>query len=114
MGIKAEGKYLPISARKGRQAVDLIRGKDAGEALLALEYLPHRSAKMVYNVLKSAIYNAQNNNNMDVEDLYVSEAFVNEGPTLKRYRPRSRGIANRIRKRTSHITIIIDSKKEER
>jgi len=114
MGVKAEGKYLPISARKGRQAVDIIRGKDAGEALLVLKFLPNRSAKMVYSVLKSAIYNAQNNNNIDVEDLYVSEAFVNEGPTLKRFRPRAMGRASRIRKRTSHITIVVDSKREGR
>ncbi len=114
MGVKAEGKYLPISARKGRQAIDIIRGKDAGEALLELKYLPNRSAKIVYKVLKSAMYNAQNNHNLEVEDLYVSEAFVNEGPTLKRYRPRAMGRANRIRKRTSHITIIVDSKKGER
>ena len=115
MGVKAEGKYLPISARKGRQAIDIIRGKDAGEALLVLKFLPNRSAKMVYNVLKSAIYNAQNNNNnIDVEDLYVSEAFVNEGPILKRYRPRAMGRASRIRKRTSHITIVVDSKREGR
>ena len=114
MSVKAVGKYLTISARKGRQAVDIIRGKNAGKALLALKFLPNRSAKMVYNVLKSAIYNAQNNNDMNVEDLYVSKAFVDEGPTMKRFRPRAMGRASRIRKRTSHITIIVDYKGEGR
>jgi len=112
MSVKAMGKYLPISARKGRQAVDIIRGKGAGEALLALKFLPNRSAKMVYNVLKSAIYNAQNNNDMNVEDLYISEAYVDEGPMQKRFRPRAMGRAARIRKRSSHITIIVDDKGE--
>jgi len=114
MSVKAVGKYLPISARKGRQAVDIIRGKNAGEALLALKFLPNRSAKMVYNVLKSAVYNAQNNNDQNVDDLFISEAFVDEGPTQKRFRPRAMGRAARIRKRTSHVTIVVDSKGEGR
>jgi large subunit ribosomal protein L22 len=112
MSTQAVGKYLPISARKGRQVIDMIRGKDAGEALLALKFLPNRSAKMVYNVLKSAIYNAQNNNNINVEDLFVSKAFVDEGPIMKRFMPRAMGRASRIRKRTSHVTIIVDYKGE--
>ncbi|MEA2020942.1 MAG: 50S ribosomal protein L22 [Candidatus Caldatribacteriota bacterium] len=114
MSVKAVGKYLPISARKGRQAVDIIRGKDAGEALLALKFLPNRSAKMVHNVLKSAVYNAQNNNDQNVEELYISEAFVDEGPTQKRFRPRAMGRASKIRKRTCHVTIIVDNKGEGR
>ena len=112
MSIKAVGKYLPISARKGRQAVDIIRGKDAGEALLALKFLPNRSAKMVYNVLKSAVYNAQNNDDQNVEDLFISKAFVDEGPTQKRFRPRAMGRASKILKRSSHVTIIVDNKGE--
>jgi len=112
MSTQAVGKYLPISARKGRQVIDMIRGKDAGEALLVLKFLPNRSAKMVYNVLKSAIYNAQNNNNINVEDLFVSKAFVDEGPIMKRFMPRAMGRASRIRKRTSHVTIIVDYKGE--
>jgi large subunit ribosomal protein L22 len=112
MSTKAIGKYLPISARKVRQAIDIIRDKNAGEALLAIKFLPNRSAKMVYNVLKSAIYNAQNNSNINIEDLYVSEAFANVGPTMKRFRPKAMGRAGRIRKRSSHITIIVDNKGE--
>ncbi len=112
MSTKAIGKYLPMSARKVRQAIDIIRGKKAGEALLAVKFLPNRSAKMVYNVLKSAIYNAQNNSNINIEDLYVSEAFANVGPTMKRFRPKAMGKAGRIRKRSSHITIIVDNKGE--
>jgi len=114
MSTQAVGKYLPISARKGRQVIDIIRGKDAGEALLALKFLPNRSAKMVYNVLKSAINNAQNNNNINVENLFVSKAFVDEGPTMKRFMPRAMGRASRIKKRTSHVTIIVDYKGEGR
>jgi len=112
MSIKAVGKYLPISARKGRQVLDIIRGKNAGEALLTMKFLPNRSAKMVYNVLHSAIYNAQNNNDINVDDLYISEAYADEGPTVKRFRPRAMGRASKIRKRTSHITIIVDHKGE--
>ncbi len=89
MSIKAVGRYLPISARKGRQVLDIIRGKNASEALLTMKFLPNRSAKMVYNVLNSAIYNAQNNNDINVEDLYISEAYADEGPTVKRFRPRA-------------------------
>ncbi|MEA1939284.1 MAG: 50S ribosomal protein L22 [Candidatus Caldatribacteriota bacterium] len=112
MSVKAVGKYLPISARKGRQAIDIIRGKDVGEALLALKFLPNRSAKMVYNVLKSAVHNAQNNNEENIENLYVSKAFADEGATQKRFRPRAMGRASKIRKRSSHITIIVDNKGE--
>jgi large subunit ribosomal protein L22 len=112
MSVKAVGKYLPISARKGRQIVDIIRGKNASEALLTMKFLPNRSAKMVYGVLNSAIYNAQNNNDINVENLFISEAFVDVGPTVKRFRPRAMGRASKIRKRTSHITIIVDSKGE--
>jgi len=77
-----------------------------------MKFLPNRSAKMVYNVLHSAIYNAQNNNDINVEDLYISEAYADEGPTVKRFRPRAMGRASKIRKRTSHITIIVDHKGE--
>ena len=114
MSIKAVGRYLPISARKGRQVLDIIRGKNAGEALLTMKFLPNRSAKMVHNVLKSAVYNAQNNNDKNVEELYISEAFVDEGPTQKRFRPRAMGRASKILKRTCHITIIVDNKGEGR
>jgi len=77
-----------------------------------MKFLPNRSAKMVYNVLNSAIYNAQNNNDINVEELYISEAYADEGPTVKRFRPRAMGRASKIRKRTSHITIIVDRKGE--
>jgi large subunit ribosomal protein L22 len=77
-----------------------------------MKFLPNRSAKMVYNVLNSAIYNAQNNDDINVENLYISEAYADVGPTVKRFRPRAMGRASKIRKRTSHITIIVDQKGE--
>ncbi|HOQ67169.1 MAG TPA: 50S ribosomal protein L22 [Candidatus Atribacteria bacterium] len=113
MEVKATAKYLRISPRKARQVVDLIRGKPAQEALAILQFTPKKSAKMVHKVLQSAIANAENNYNLDVDRLVVSRAFVDQGPTLKRVRPRAMGRANLIRKRTSHITVAVSEKEEE-
>ncbi|HOF02905.1 MAG TPA: 50S ribosomal protein L22 [Atribacterota bacterium] len=110
MGVKSVGKYLPISPRKCRRMTELIRGKDAGSALLILQFSPKKSAKMVYKVLKSAIANAENNHDKNVDKLYVNKVFVDEGPTLKRFRPRAMGRAAKINKRTSHITIEVQEK----
>jgi len=104
---KATAKYLRISPRKARQAVDLIRGKRAQEALFLLKVIPKKSARLVYKVLQSAIANAENNRGLDVDKLVVSQAFANPGPTLKRIRPRAMGRAYLIRKRTSHITVVV-------
>ncbi|MBP9014984.1 MAG: 50S ribosomal protein L22 [Candidatus Atribacteria bacterium] len=112
MEVKATAKYLRISPRKARQAVDLIRGKSAPEALATLQFIPKKAARMVYKVLKSAVANAENNYNMDVDQLIVSQAFVDQGPTLKRMRPRAMGRGYLIRKRTSHITVAVAEKEE--
>ena len=107
----ATAKYIRISSRKVKIVIDLIRGKSVDEAEAILMYTPKAASEPTLKVLRSAIANAENNLDMDRETLYVAEVFANQGPTLRRYRPRSRGSASRIRKRTSHITIILDEKK---
>lgn len=107
---KATAKTVRIPARKARLVIDLIRGKSVAEALGILKFTPRSGAFLVEKVLKSAIANAENNFDLDVEDLYVSEAYANEGPTLKRFRPRAKGSASPINKRTSHITVVVSVK----
>ena len=94
-------KYARISARK------LIRGKDVDEALAIVKFTPKASSEIIEKLLKSAIANAENNHEMKAENLYVAEIYANQGPTLKRIRPAAKGSAVRIRKRTSHITIVL-------
>ena len=89
--------------------VNLVRGLPANEALTVLQFAPHAASEPVYKVLASAVANAENNERLDPDSLLVSEAFVDEGPTLKRFRPRAQGRAYRIRKRTCHITITVES-----
>lgn len=101
-------KYVRISSRKIKLVIDQIRGKKIGEALSILEYINKSAALSVKKLLQSAIANAENNMELDPNNLYVAEVFANQGPTLKRFRPRAQGRATRIRKRTSHITIILD------
>ena|SRR5699024_7943475 len=108
----ATAKMIRIAPRKVRLVVDLIRGKEVGEALSILRFSTQGAAVAVEKVLMSAIANAEHNYDMDVEDLVVSEAYVNEGPTLKRFRPRAKGSASPINKRTSHISIVVSEKKE--
>lgn len=107
---KATAKTVRIPARKARLVIDLIRGKSVAEAFGILKFTPRLGAYLIEKVLKSAVANAENNFDLDVEDLYVSEAFVNEGPTLKRFRPRAKGSASPINKRTSHITVVVSVK----
>ena len=107
----ATAKYIRISSRKVKVVIDLIRGKSVDEAEAILMYTPKAASEPTLKLLRSAIANAENNLDMDRETLYVAEVFANQGPTLRRYRPRSRGSASRIRKLTSHITIILDEKK---
>ncbi len=110
MEAKAIARHIRISPRKARQVVDLIRGKDVEDALAILQFLPKGGSPVVEKVVRSAIANAENNYDMDTDSLYVAECFVDQGPTMKRIRPRARGMANRIRKRTSHITVILREK----
>ena len=104
MQAKAVAKTVRIAARKVRLVADLIRGKQVGEAIAILRLTPKAASPVVEKVLKSAIANAEHNYEMDVNNLVISEAYVNEGPTLKRFRPRAQGRASAINKRTSHIT----------
>ena len=104
---RAKLSYARISSRKVKIVIDLIRNKSVGEALAILKLTPKAGSEIVEKLLLSAMANAENNHDMDVEKLYVAEVFANQGPTLKRVRPRAQGRAFRIRKRTSHITIVL-------
>lgn len=109
---QATAKTVRIAARKVRLVIDLIRGKSVAEALAILKFTPRGASPVVTKVLNSAIANAENNFDLDRQDLVVSEAYVNEGPTLKRFRPRAKGSASPINKRTSHITVVVSEKEE--
>ena len=102
---KAVLKYARISSRKVKIVADLIRGKQVDEALAIIKFTPKASSEILEKLLKSAIANAENNHGMKSNNLYVSEIYANQGPTMKRIRPAAKGSAVRIRKRTSHITI---------
>lgn len=104
---KAELRYARISARKVKIVIDTIRGKNAKEAVAMLKYTNKAAAPVVEKLLKSAMANAVNNHHMDESKLYIAEVYANQGTTLKRIMPRAKGSANRIRKRTSHITIVL-------
>ena len=112
MQAKAVARTVRIAPRKARLVVDLIRGKQVGEAVAILNLTPKAASPIVEKVLKSAMANAEHNYEMDVNNLVVAQAFVDEGPTLKRFRPRAMGRASQINKRTSHITIVLSEKKE--
>jgi len=107
---RAKLSYARISSRKVKIVIDLIRNKPVGVALGILANTPKAASEPVEKLLKSAIANAENNHSMDVSKLYVAEIFACQGPTLKRVRPRAQGRAFRIRKRTSHITIVLKEK----
>jgi large subunit ribosomal protein L22 len=106
-GARATARYVRVTPMKARRVVDLIRGMYAHDALNVLEFAPQAASTPVYKVLASAMANAEHNNGIDPDTLYVAEAYVDEGPTLKRFRPRAQGRAYRIRKRTSHITVVV-------
>ena len=103
----AKLSYARISSRKVKVVIDLIRNKSVSEAMAILKLTPKAASEIVEKLLKSAVANAENNFGMDAEKLYVSEIYANQGPTLKRVRPRAQGRAFRIRKRTSHITVVL-------
>jgi len=110
MAVKATAKYVRISPRKVREVVDLIRGKSVAEARTKLVFTNRGATEAVTKVLNSAVANAEHNNNLDAATLFVTEAFVDEGPTLKRWQFRAMGRVYRIRKRSSHITIAVDQR----
>ena len=103
----AKATYLRIAPRKVQIVLDLIRNQPVDKALAILKYTPKAACEPLEKLLKSAIANAENNNNMDVDNLYVAECYVGQGPTLKRIRPRAQGRAYRINKKTSHITLVL-------
>jgi large subunit ribosomal protein L22 len=105
-------RFARIAPRKVRIVLDLIKGKDVDEALSILRFTPKAASRVVEKLVKSAVANAENNNNMDRDSLYISKAYADQGPTLKRFRARAMGRANMIRKRTSHITVVVSEKKE--
>jgi large subunit ribosomal protein L22 len=105
----ARARYVRATPMKVRRVIDLIRGRSAAEALAVLQFAPQAASEPVAKVLASAMANAENNLDLDPDTLWVSKAYVDEGPTLKRFRPRAQGRAYRIRKRTSHITIEVES-----
>jgi large subunit ribosomal protein L22 len=112
MGWHAKHTYARISARKARLVTDLIRGRDVQNALNVLKFTPNRAAAMVTKVLTSAVANA-NEAEADMDSLYVDQAYVDEGPTIKRWRPKDRGRAHPINKRTSHIVVVVEEEPEK-
>ena len=107
---KATVSYARVSVTKACFVLDAIRGKDVTSALGILAYNNRYASKVIEKLLKSAIANAENNNGMKVEDLYIAECYANKGPTMKRIQPRAQGRAYRIEKRTSHITVVLDAR----
>jgi large subunit ribosomal protein L22 len=110
MEVKATAKQIRRSSRKIRLVMDVVRGKRVEEAMAILKFLPHGGADEILKVVKSAAANAENNYQMAPEDLYIKYIFADEGPTIKRFRSRSRGMAAPILKRTSHITVVVEER----
>ena len=110
MEAKATAKFVRIAPRKCRVVINLIRGKKVADAFAILKFTPKVGAEAIEKVLRSAVANAENNFDINVDNLVVSTAFVDQGPTMKRIHPRSRGQAFKILKRTSHITIAVEEK----
>ena len=106
----AKLSYARVSVQKACFVLDAIRGKDVETALAILEYSPRYASSVIKKLLESAIANAENNNGMSADSLYIAECYANKGPTMKRIMPRAQGRANRIEKRTSHITIVLDER----
>ena len=106
-GAFASARYVRITPLKARRVVDLVRGVPVDQALATLEFAPQAAAETVHKVLRSAVANAETTEGLDTHDLVVSMAHVDEGPTMKRWRPRAQGRATRINKRTSHITLVV-------
>ncbi|GII75670.1 50S ribosomal protein L22 [Sphaerisporangium rufum] len=112
MEARAQARFVRVTPQKARRVVDLIRGLPASEAQAVLQFAPQAASEPIYKVLSSAVANAEHNFKLERDSLVVSRAWVDEGPTLKRFRPRAQGRAYRINKRTSHITVIVESRPE--
>ena len=111
MEAKAIHRYARTSAQKARLVADQVRGMPVSQALYALQFSPRKAAALILKVLKSAIANAEHNVGADADSLYVSQIMVDEGPSLKRIRARAKGRADRITKRTSHVTLVVSDKR---
>ena len=107
MDVKASGKYMRISPQKVRRIVGTVKGKPVESGMSMLKFMPQKAAQMVEKIVRSAVANADQNPDVDVDALVIKNIIVDEGPMLKRFRPRARGRATRILKRTSHITVIV-------
>jgi large subunit ribosomal protein L22 len=107
---RAIARYIRLSPRKAREVVDLIRGKDLKEALAILRYTPRKASAPIAKVVQSAAANAEHNYEMNKDSLYVAECYVDQGPIIKRFQPRAMGRADLLRKRTSHITVVLKEK----
>ena len=112
-GAFASARFVRITPMKARRVVDMVRGMGVDEALGLLQFAPQAASETVYKVLESAVANAEGTENLDRNKLVVSKALVDEGPTMKRWRPRAQGRASRINKRTSHITLVVQPVSEE-
>lgn len=110
MQASAYARYVRIAPRKVQLVMDLIRGKQVGEAIAILRHTPKAASPIVEKLLNSAIANAEHNYSLDPNNLVISQAYVNQGPTIKRFRPRAMGRASKINKRTSHITLVVSEK----
>ncbi len=108
MEAKAVARHIRISPQKARLVADVVRGQEVEKAINTLRFMPKKGAEILRKVIESALANASQNAAIDVDTLYVKSVFIDGGPTLKRIRPRAMGRANRILKRTSHITVVLD------
>ena len=106
-GSFASARFVRITPMKARRVVDMVRGLPVEDALSLLQFAPQAASETVYKVLESAVANAESTEDLDASNLVVSKAMVDEGPTMKRWRPRAQGRATRINKRTSHITLVV-------
>jgi len=110
MEVKASLKYARVGAQKARLVVDLVRGKDVNDAVKTLTFLNKKTAGIVKKLIESAVANAENKKVMDIDNLYVKAIWVDQGPVLKRFRPRAQGRAFGVRKKTSHINVVLEEK----
>lgn len=107
MDVIATTKYSRISPKKAREVANELRGRPANEALELLKFIPRKAARLLHKTLHSAVANAENNHNLNSDDLVIKEAIVEEGPAFRRFKPAARGSAKPIRKRTSHLRIVL-------
>jgi len=108
METRAKAKFVRISPQKARLVMDRVRGKNVDEALNILSFMPKKGGRILSKLIRSAVANAAQNSNLEVDSLRIMTAYADEGPVLKRWRPRAQGRATRIRKRTSHLTVVLD------